>query len=379
MDVFYEARRIPAHSCLMMNSASEAVAYPRRDLALGHCVECGFISNVLYDASVREYCDRYEDQQSFSPRFCDFQTRLIRRLVDHFGIRGKHVLEIGCGKGDFLIELCRAGDNHGVGIDPTCIPDRVAAHTADGVRFIADYYDERFADLPCDVICCRHTLEHIHLTRGFMQTVRRAVRDRTDMLVFFEVPDVRRVLQEQAFWDVYYEHCSYFSLGSLARLFRITGFDVIHLSADFGGQYLLLIARPARGVTSCRLPEEDDLYTLAREVDTFRTHAQRRVDSWRSFLQDARRSGKRIAIWGSGSKCVAFLSTIAMGDAIDAIVDINPYRQGRFLAGLNHRVEAPEHLQQLWPDLVLVMNPVYCREIGEHLQRLGLKSQVVPV
>jgi len=37
-----------------------------------------------------------------------------------------------------------------------------------------------------------------------------------DALVLFEIPDVRRVLEEGAFWDIYYEHCSYFTLGSLA-------------------------------------------------------------------------------------------------------------------------------------------------------------------
>jgi hypothetical protein len=29
--------------------------------------------------------------------------------------------------------------------------------------------------------------------------------------VLFELPDVLRVLEEVAFWDVYYEHCSYFT------------------------------------------------------------------------------------------------------------------------------------------------------------------------
>ena len=38
--------------------------------------------------------------------------------------------------------------------------------------------------------------------------------------VLFELPDVACVLEDVRFWDLYYEHCSYFSLGSMARLFR---------------------------------------------------------------------------------------------------------------------------------------------------------------
>src|SRR5690606_5558175 len=64
-------------------------------------------------------------------------------------------------------------------------------------------------------------------------------------LVLFEVPDVGRILRERAFWDIYYEHCSYFTAGSLAGLFRRVGFEVLDVEHAFGGQYLLLLARPA--------------------------------------------------------------------------------------------------------------------------------------
>jgi hypothetical protein len=37
------------------------------------------------------------------------------------------------------------------------------------------------------------------------------IGERDDTAVFFETPDAKRVLAEGAFWDIYYEHCSYFS------------------------------------------------------------------------------------------------------------------------------------------------------------------------
>ena len=77
-----------------------------------------------------------------------------------------------------------------------------------------------------------------------MAQVRAAIGDRTDTVVLFELPDVLRVLRDAAFWDVYYEHCSYFSPGSLARLFRLTGFEVLRLEMDYDDQYILLEAKP---------------------------------------------------------------------------------------------------------------------------------------
>jgi len=64
------------------------------------------------------------------------------------------------------------------------------------------------------------TLEHIADTADFIKMVRGSLQDSPSTDVFFQVPDVLRVLEEEAFWDIYYEHCSYFSIGSLARLFR---------------------------------------------------------------------------------------------------------------------------------------------------------------
>jgi hypothetical protein len=43
---FYEVDNIPAHSCLLMDSREEALAYPRGRLNLAFCSACCFISNI---------------------------------------------------------------------------------------------------------------------------------------------------------------------------------------------------------------------------------------------------------------------------------------------------------------------------------------------
>src|SRR6185312_9193273 len=102
----------------------------------------------------------------------------------------------------------------------------------------------------------------------------------------FELPDVLRVLQEVGFWDIYYEHCSYFSLGSLARLFRSTGFEVVRLELDYDDQYLLIEARPAATPqgTGKPLPEEDDMDALAAAVDSFTRNFAAMISEWRDEL-----------------------------------------------------------------------------------------------
>ncbi|MFQ5591059.1 MAG: class I SAM-dependent methyltransferase [Phycisphaerae bacterium] len=364
---------------MMLDSQADALTFPRGDLALGFCRKCAFVSNVLFDRSLQDYSAGYEEQQSFSPRFREFQSQLIARLIERYDLRRKAVVEIGCGKGDFLLELCEVGDNCGVGIDPTCDPARMEGRADGRVRFIAEYYGDTHADLPCDFLCCRHTLEHIHPTHEFVRRMREVVGTRSETLVFFELPAVERVLSEKAFWDVYYEHCSYFSLGALARLFRANRFDIVELEADFSGQYLVITARPVGDPTEASLPAENDLERVADSVALFQHHITAAIEDWRSRIVGLRSQGKRIAVWGSGSKCVAFLCTIGMGDAVGDIVDVNPYRHGKWLAGVGKQVVAPAELRKRPPDVVIIMNPVYRDEIGSDLRSMGLEPELLCV
>ncbi|HWP41338.1 MAG TPA: class I SAM-dependent methyltransferase, partial [Tepidisphaeraceae bacterium] len=239
MQLLYSIDDIPVHSTINLSSRQQALSFPTGRLRLGFCRACGFLCNTAYDPSLQEYGQQCEESQHVSPTFNRFAQDLAAGWIDRYELRGKTILEIGCGKGEFLALMCELGDCRGIGIDPSYQPSRTPATVAHRLRFINDLYSEKYADLEADAILCRHTLEHIGPTLDFVRMIRRAIGDRRHMLVLFELPDVTRVLKEAAFWDVYYEHCSYFSPGSLARLFRRAGFDLLELRRDYGDQYLL--------------------------------------------------------------------------------------------------------------------------------------------
>ena len=376
VEPFYALSGIPSHSVLLMHSREQAVEYPRGDLSLACCPVCGFITNTQFDLSLNAYSPDYEETQHFSPAFDLWARQLVDRLVRDYDLRRKRVLEIGCGKGEFLQLLCEAGDNEGIGIDPSCRPERLSDPR---VRLIRDLYSEKYDALPADVVCCRHTLEHIQPTRQFLRMVSRVIGPRPDTLVFFEVPDARRVLKERAFWDVYYEHCSYFTIGSLARLFRATGFEIIELVRDFADQYVWITARPASGRTRPVLPIEDDLDETRTDVAAFQEQCPRDIAGWRSRIRLHAAAGRKVVVWGAGSKCVAFLTTTHIGPEVEYLVDINPHKAGKFLPGTGHPVVPPSFLREYRPDVVVAMNPVYVDEIRRSLAAMNVSAEVTSV
>lgn len=378
MRVFYDVDRVPVQSNLLMPAQAEALACPTRRLRLAHCPACGFITNTAFAFDTQQLTANYEASQGCSPTFNAFAKSLAKRWAQTYQLAGKDALEIGCGKGEFITLLCEAAGCRGVGIDPTLNPARLPNDLGGRVRFIADFYSDKYAGLPADFVCCRHTLEHIPETAAFLGMIRRAIGGRPKVIVGFETPDTLRILREGAFWDLYYEHCSYFTAGSLARLFRAQGFDLLDLRREFDGQYLVLDARPVAGATKATLPEEEDLRITADAVSTFASACAARITRWRGVIDDARAAGRRVVLWGSGSKAVGFLTTLgASFDEVPYVVDINPHKHDTHLPGTGQRIVAPQTLAAYRPDVVIAMNPVYRAEIARDLEGLGVRAELL--
>ncbi len=383
MRVFYEVKNVPVNSVLLVASREEALSFQRGDIILAVCQACGFISNIAFDEALTQYTARYEATQGYSPTFNKFHRALAQELIDRYDLHDKDIIEIGCDKGDFITMLAEMGGNRGVGFDPAYVPGRHPSPAADRLTFIADFYSEKYADYHADFICCKMTLEHVPHVRDFVATVRRSIGDRPDTVVFFQIPNAQYVLGDVAFWDVYYEHCSYFTKGSLARLFRRCGFEVGELWTAYDDQYLMIEARPGAGEQGSRgagekeiVGEENAAETLEM-VEYFVRNYEARRDEWRRELTQMKAGGQKVVLWGGGSKGVAFLTTLRQSvDDIAYAVDINPIKTGTFMAGTGQEIVAPEFLKTYRPDVVIIMNPVYREEITADLSAIGLSPDI---
>jgi hypothetical protein len=220
------------------------------------------------------------------------------------------------------------------------------------------------------------TLEHIQNTGKFIGDLRRILSNKPDTLVFFQIPDTVRILQEIAFWDIYYEHCSYFSPGSLARLFRRNGFQIIDLKKGYNNQYLMIVAKLGMD-QNAPLDIEEEPSSLRLDVENFVRSYEVGVSEWRQRLDDLCQARKRIIVWGASSKAVSFLTTLNIKEEVRYAVDINPLKAGTYIAGTGHRIVSPEFVVEDKPDVVIIMNPVYIQEIDGILRNFRVDAQLL--
>lgn len=366
--------------CNVLWSTQEAAQGVRRvDVDLAFCTNCGHIFNPAFDLGLMDYTQVYENSLHYSARFQEYADSLAQELVDRHDLHDKDIIEIGSGKGDFLEMLCELGDNRGVGYDPSYIPGETERSKTEQITFVQDFYSEDYADQVADFICCRHTLEHIPDPRSFLQMLRRTIGDRSDITVFFEVPNALFTLQDLAIWDIIYEHCSYFTGYSLAYLFAEAGFQVTDVRPTFGGQFLTIEAVPADGDTRAELTEWNDPAAIAGDVESFAQRYRAKVAEENALLEQMQAGDQRAVIWGAGSKGITFLNVLDPGDRVTCAVDINPRKQGMFITGAGQPIVGPQALQEAQPDVVIVMNPIYMDEIRATVAEMGVDAEFVTV
>jgi hypothetical protein len=360
----------------MLDRPEDARAFPTGMVRLSLCRSCGFVTNTAFDPRWSAYAPNYEDQQSFSPTFNSFAGQLAQDLVVRHELEGRRAIEIGCSKGDFMALLCDAGGMDCVGIDPSAVEGRVAPPSRGSMRFLPEYYGRQHLDVPADLFCCRHTLEHIRDVDETLRLIGRHMEANPGAVLCIEVPDATRIWRTCAFEDIYYEHCSYFTAGSLAAAVRRAGFAVTDLRREYGDQYLVLEAC-LDGTRDRKFSIEESPAETVADVERFRERIGNVLAAWHTRIAQVKETGARVAVWGSGSKCVAFLRTLGVEGLIDAIVDINPHREGRIAPGLSRPIGLPQSLLKAHVGLLIAMNPIYRDEIAVACRKMGLDADLL--
>ena len=374
--LIYQQSNVPIHSVRLAKSAEQSLSAAVGDIALYHCNKCSMVWNHAFNPSFMHYDADYEETQGFSATFMQFHNHLANDIFKQHSMRGKTVVEIGCGKGEYLTKLAELGIGHGIGFDPTFDPNRLEAN--ENLSFVRDFFPPKtekvsgyaFDYRQADFYLCKMTLEHIHQPKMFMLELNKIILN-DDAVVIMQLPAFERIIEEVAYWDIYYEHCNYFSEQSLSRLFRGSGFEVDDVSKIFDKHYLHIVARVNRTQT-----KQTTIIDNSKEIDRFSKLITQRQQHWGDLLYPAA-ARHSLLIWGAASKAVSLINAIPELKSNTCLVDINPHKQGTFLPSTGLIITSPEDLKGRSFDLILVANPIYLNEVQAEINRLDIQGHLV--
>lgn len=310
--------------------------------------ELSFVENSLFDPTLVEYDENYQNGQALSRVFRQHMQGVATTLKRHLPL-GSRIVEVGCGKGQFVELLDEDGYFTVRGFDSAYEGNRPN---------IEQRYLTSVDRVDTDAIVLRHVVEHIPRPHEFLMMLSQVFGD---ALMYCEVPDFAWILENEAFFDVTYEHVNYFTADSLSKLF---GGDVLEIANSFGGHFIHVIARLSRLSAAFGAAYSEERSWCSLEFDALFPSLANNIRKVEEKFE-----GKRVHVWGAATKgCMFVFHCERLGRLsreIVSMVDINPAKWGKFVPGTAVPITSPQaFLESLdFNDVVLIANPNYESEI----------------
>ncbi len=360
---FLNKKDIPVHQNFIFRERDSAINSVKGDLSLVICKECEFIFNSDFEIDKIQYSETYDNTQTCSPKFQRYIDEIIKYLVDKYKFKNKTIVEVGCGKGAFLKQIVEMSNGYGYGFDPSYEGEEIQLNG--NLVFEKKYYDKNYSEIQADLVILRHVIEHIQNPIEIMQSIKEALINSPDAIVYIETPCVEWILKNNIIYDFFYEHCSYFTKESLRKLLEIIGFDVLELNHTFEGQYIYAIAK-VRDIS------ENNIFDMA---NTYAKNIETEKYKWKQNLANYR---SRVAIWGAGAKGVTFLNDVDPNyNLIDCVIDINKNKQNKFIPGTGHDIVSYREIEKRNIKTIVVMNWNYIDEIKLLLDKANIDVELI--
>jgi SAM-dependent methyltransferase len=370
---FFVLDRVPTQEGALPPTRAEAMNMPPGQIRYAIDEATGHVWNRAFNFDLLDFSSGYDINLSHSPAYRayldDEAAGLVERHALHGG--GKTVLEIGCGKGEFLTRLTSLAGCRGIGFDPTYVGEPKAG----SVTFVKSLFTEEAAAGvgPVDAVIVRSVLQYQMRPGDFVSMLRGLLKP--GGVLYVEVPNGGHTFERGVVWNVAYEHPNWYTSASLRHTIARRGYRVDRLEPAYADdQNLLLeaVAVEAEGDTEAN----EDLMSYVEQTHRFADLHAAAIAEWSARLDGRYANGDTIALWGCGARGIHLLTQCdPLASRVQHVVDINPNRQGRFVPLTGHQIKAPYHLKLDRPDVVIVSNAAYIAEILADLAAIRIEPR----
>lgn len=326
------------------------------DLDVHQCAACGLVQ--LTSEPVPYYREVIR-AAAVSDVVRGFKVKQFAGFIEKYSLRGRKVLEVGCGRGEFLA-LLQTCDAMASGLEYS--ESAVAECVRKGLDVSRGYPDQNTGTLangPFDAFLLLMFLEHMPEPNTALRAIAENLVDQAVGLV--EVPNFDMVLRKKLFSEFTGDHLCYFTCETLRTTLQLNGFEVLECS-EVRDEYVISMVVRRRG----RL-----------DISRFQACQAGITSNIESYLN--RFSGKRVAIWGAGHQALAIIALTGIASRIRYVVDSAPFKQGRYTPATHLPIVAPDALGSDPVDAIIVMAASYSDEVAGIIRKRFGQSMSVAI
>jgi SAM-dependent methyltransferase len=316
------------------------------DLEVCQCSGCGLVQ--LSNDPVPYYREVIR-AAAFSDEMKGFRIGQFGSFIERYSLKGKKVIEIGCGRGEYLALMQRCGaDTFGL----EYLEESVMECRKNDLRVSKGFIDDSSYEMdnaPFDAFYILNFLEHLPDPSSTFRGIHNNLAE--DAIGLVEVPNFDMILRNKLFSEFIGDHLFYFTGETLKGLLKLNGFEIVECNEVWYDYIISVVVRKKGRI----------------EMSHFYSHQEQLKNEIDEYL--SRFKNKNVAIWGAGHQALAVISLANLTDKIRYVIDSAPFKQGKYTPATHIPIISPEMLDQDPVDAIIVMAGSYSDEVARIIKQ----------
>jgi 2-polyprenyl-3-methyl-5-hydroxy-6-metoxy-1,4-benzoquinol methylase len=331
------------------------------------CSGCWLVQTEDFADATELFDADYAYFSSYSTTMLSHVEQYVSDMTKRFGLNThSHVVEVAANDG-YLLQYFKQRDIPCLGVEPTNSTANAAREK--GIEIVEKFFGVSLANRlveegqQADLTVANNVLAHVPDINDFVSGF--SILLKAQGVATFEFPHLLKLVAQNQFDTIYHEHFSYLSLITVIQIFEKNGLDVFDVEeiATHGGSIRVFAQRNDTGSQerSLRVSEliERELkqgMNTAEYYTNFQILADKVKNELLNFLIDTKKQGKKVVAYGAAAKGNTMLNYAGVRpDLLPFVVDRNPAKEGKFLAGSRIPIVSEKKLKIFRPDYIIIL------------------------